>query len=316
MSVIVKTEAKQKVSALTLFEPLIIALIAGLAYFVVPYAYMRDILLFSVYTLGFDILYGLMGWLSFGQPLYLGVGAYATALFLAHVSANPFAAIAVGVLSGVLLSVLLSPLLLRYGGAYFSLLCLAFNALFEYLLIIQFGSFTGGYNGMYLPIEETPIINLSTRAGFYTFAIASLILVLYFYIFLSRSQFGVLFQAIKNNEEKVRFLGYNPFTIKLVALAASTLLSSLAGALFAVSDQFVTYDLIDPTSAIYPIIADIVGGPGVILGPIVGSIVFVGARDFISQYTAYWELILGAITLLIMFKFDGLVPLISKLRGK
>ena len=284
------------------FEVLAISGILYVAKFFLPVTFLTDVAIFSIYVLAFDLLYGYMGWLSFGHMLYLGVGAYSIALFLKFVNPNGLIGIPVALLAGAVVGLLIGPVVLRRGGAYFALVNLAFNEIVYFLLLIPLRDYTGGNDGTYFNVIRTPI-DLADGEVFFVFVLLCLFLAGLTFKYIIGSPFGFLLRAIKENEVKVAFLGYNPFRIKYVAFIISTVLSAFAGALYTLHYSYVAPSFIDPLRSAEVVIASLLGGPGTFFGAYVGAAGLIGMKDLISMYTGTWELVLGIVIIIIMYRF-------------
>ena len=170
-----------------------------------------DFMIFCIFVLAYDLLYGYMGRLSFGHMLYLGVGAYALALSGEYLSGNPFLGLLIAVGSGAAVGLILGPIIVRTTGACFALINLAFNQLGFFLALVAFSKWTGGEDGMSTSFHKIWIIDFSKKTTVFWFSLLSLILVVFLLRRLTNSLFGILLRGIKENETRVKFLGYDTF---------------------------------------------------------------------------------------------------------
>jgi branched-chain amino acid transport system permease protein len=269
-------------------------------YFFLSTSLVIDIGIYAIFVLSFDLIYGYMGWLAIGYPLYLGIGAYSTGMFLKYVNPNPFLSLLMALCSGVLVGVLVGPFVLRRRGAYFALVNAALNWFGYFLIIIPLKDFTGGRDGTWVRIETTGPLNVLSRFDFLILVLMILFILTIVYRRLLFSPFGKLLTAIKENEDRVRFLGYNDFYIKICAFAFSVAMASLAGALFVLHYWYVSPDIMMPTRALEVIAATLIGGAGTFYGAFVGSLVFIALKDYISIYLGIWEMYLGIFIIAIM----------------
>lgn len=292
----------KSISRVRAFDVLIISGILYAAKFFLPVTFLTDVAIFSIYVLAFDLLYGYMGWLSFGHMLYLGVGAYSAALFLKFVNPNGFVGVAVALLAGGAAGLIIGPVVLRRGGAYFALVNLAFNEIVYFLLLIPLRDYTGGNDGTYFNVTRSPI-DLANGEVFFVFVLVCLFVAGLAFKHIVGSPFGFLLRAIKENEVKVAFLGYNPFKTKYVAFIISTVLAAFAGALYSLHYSYVAPSFIDPLRSAEVVIASLLGGPGTLFGSYVGAAALIGMKDLISMYTGSWELVLGIAIIIIMYRF-------------
>ena len=267
-----------------------------------PLPFAIEIMIFSIYTIGCSFLLGKVGFISFGQPAYLAIGAYGTAFYLFYFGTNPLVGILVGILAGIAGSLLVGPLLVRLRGDYFALVNLALAVIIYYLMQKVLADITHGDNGLwYLTnMASTPVLDLTRPDHFFIFAfiVAAAVWVLYKY--LDDSIYGACCLAVKVNEDKLRFLGYNNYTIRLFAFVLANTTTALAGSLYAVYLGFVSPEITSPARAADPVVVTILGGAGTLYGPLIGSIVYTGMKDSVSKVIGNWELIVGFTLVFIM----------------
>ena len=268
--------------------------------------FLIEVSIYTIYVMGNNILMGYLGYTSFGQPFYLSCGAYAAAIYLAYIGGNIFAALLVAMFAGLLLSLILGPALMRLKGSYFTLinasLCAIGVFIFERLLI----DITHGNDGLWYRanMKATPIIDVRFPENFFIFVLLVLLAVHYIYIKIDKSSLGSVFLAVKSNPRKMKAIGYDVFKIRCMGYSLSVVFSALAGALFAVNFGFVNPNLGANTRAIEVLLATLIGGIGTVYGPFLGSIGFIGMKDIVSIWFSRWELIVGIITLFVLFKFN------------
>src|SRR5271169_4732799 len=190
-----------------------------------------DFIIFCVFVLGFNLLYGYMGRLSFGHMLYLGTGAYAVTLCAEHVSKNPFVAVMAGIAAGAIIGALLGPIIVRATGAAFALINLAFNQIGHFLVVVSFSKYTGGEDGMSAVFSKVGPIDFGKKNIMFALALLCLLATYYFLRRLTSAPYGILVKSIKENEVRVKFLGYNTFVYKWITFIFSTSIAALAGSL-------------------------------------------------------------------------------------
>jgi len=267
--------------------------------------FITEISIFSIYVMGCNVLYGYLGMVSFGQPFYLGVGAYSAAIYLAYLGHNPIISILLAIFIGFIVGLILGPFFVRLRGDYFALVNAATCAIglfiFEKLLI----PITRGDDGLWYRarMTATPLLDIRQPANFFFFVMLVLAAVLILFRYMDQSVLGVSFRAVKVNERKMRFLGYSAFKIKWIGFTLASMLSGLAGALYAVNFGFVNPNLGTPHRAAEVLVATLLGGSGTVYGPFFGSLAFIGIRDVVSKYIARWEFFVGVLTLIVLFKF-------------
>ena len=263
---------------------------------------MNEVVIFSVYAMGCSFLIGRVGYISFGQPAYLALGAYATAFYLFYFGTNPYVGILVGVLGGALVSLIIGPLFVRLRSDYFAMVNLALAVIVFYLMQKVLVSITQGDNGLWFMtrISSTPLLDLTIPSHFFIFALLVALAVWAFYKYLDDSIYGACCLATKVNENKLQFLGYNNFSIRLFAFVIANTTTALAGAMYAIYLGFVSPEMASPSRAADPVVVTLLGGVGTLFGPIVGAIAYTGMKDVISKYIGNWELIIGFLLVFIM----------------
>ncbi len=279
-----------------------------------------QVIMYTVYVMGNNILMGYMGLVSFGQPLYLSVGGYAAGLYLVYVGRNPLIAFSLSIVAGVIIGGLMGPVLIRLRGSYFTLVNAAFCAIgvfaFETLLI----DITNGNNGLLFRSRMLPgisFLDLRRPDNFYIFALAVLFVAMLLYRRMDRSTLGAIFKATEKNERRMKFLGYNTFNIRWLGFVLAAILSTTAGGLFAINNAMVNPSLGEQSRASEVVVATLMGGSGSLYGPFIGALSFLGIKEIISIVIKRWELLVGIMTLIIMFKFPkGIGGFISDFHQK
>jgi branched-chain amino acid transport system permease protein len=267
-----------------------------------PLPFAIEILIFSIYTMGCNFLLGRVGFISFGQPAYLAVGAYATAFYLFYFGQNPYVGLLLGILAGVAVSALVGPFFVRLRSDYFALVNLALAVIVYYLMEKVLAPITHGDNGLWFlaNIASTPVLNLGKPSQFFVFAFLVAMALWAFYKYLDDSIYGACCLATKINEDKLKFLGYSNFSIRWLAFVIANTTTALAGSLYAVYFGFVSPEFSSPHRAADPVVVTILGGVGTLYGPIVGAIAYTGMKDLISGIIVNWELLIGFLLVFIM----------------
>ena len=192
---------------------------------------------------------------------------------------------------------------MRTTGACFALINLALNQLGYFLVLVAFSHWTGGEDGMSASFKKIWIFNFSNRTIVFCFTFACLLLVVFLVRRLTNSLFGILLRGIKENETRVKFLGYDTFAIKMAAFIVSTTLSAFAGALFIINYSYVTTSFIDPLRSVEVIFACLIGGAGSVYGALAGGVGYKLISNYLPNYIQRWEMFLGVVLLLLVFKF-------------
>lgn len=262
-----------------------------------------DFMIFCIFVISFDLIYGYMGRLSFGHLLYLGTGAYCCGLFIKFVNNNPILAILMGIIAAGLLAAFLGLVVIRTTGACFALINLAFNQIGFFLVLSPLRKITNGEDGFGVHASPFGFLDFSSRATMYWFVIICLVLGFYLLKRLTSSPFGILIRSIKENETRVKFLGYNTFLYKWVTFVLAGSIAGLAGTLTALNYNYVNPNVMDVHSNVGVIFACLIGGVGSLYGAIVGGVIYMIISNYLPIYIQRWEMFLGFALLLIIFRF-------------
>ena len=287
--------------------PFVLIILVVIARYLFPskMTFLFEISTFAIYIMANDILYGYMGMVSFGQPFYLGVGAYSAALYLAHVGHNPLIAMVLAILGGLVTGALLGPAFIRLRGDYYALINAALCAMGLFMVEKVMLPITRGDDGLWYRsrMHETPLLDLRHPNDVFWFTMIILVIVLILYTWLDRSALGACFRAIKVNESKMKFLGYDTFKIRWIGYTLMCVLAALAGSLYAINYGFVNPSISEPARAAEVLVATLLGGPGSVYGPFFGTVAFLGLKDLVSAFMTRWELAVGIFTFIVCFYF-------------
>ena len=276
-----------------------------------------EVLIYALFAVGFNLMFGYAGLLPFGIAALFGVGAYGTALVINHFPGVPLLLVLLSAsLSGFLAAVIIGFFCVRLSGAYFALTTLAFQ-MFLFAVALKWRSLTRGDDGMsvirpefYLPAFGTISLRGTYSVYYFTLIIVTLA-ILACYLFL-KTPLGNSVMCVRENETRASFLGYNIFLIKLTAFSASGLLVGLAGGLFVLFQEFVATTCLDMNMGLIPVLMTIIGGSGNFFGPILGAAFYVMFQDWISSITYYWMFIMGGVFILtVLYLQGGLISLFS-----
>lgn len=254
-----------------------------------------QIVLWGLFALGFDILIGFTGLLSFGHAAFWGLGSYAAGMMLLRVSDDLIPALLVGTLVGGLGSVLLGYLTLRRRGIYFSILTLAFAEMFYYAALSMLQDWTGGDNGL-TGIPTARLFGIAMKGEAIYYLIAGVAFVgIYVARRIMRSPYGLILRAIKSNETRVSSTGLDTRRYKLMAFVISGVYAGLAGSLSAVYQTYVPTDALHWTTSGQVVMMAVIGGVGTLFGPMIGAAIVLYLANVLSGVTAQWLLIQGLI---------------------
>ncbi len=270
-----------------------------------------EIALFALVGLGYNLLLGYTGLLSFGHGLFFGCAAYCAALVQIHwFKASVFTPLALTMIFSAALGVVIGFLVLRRRGVYFSLLTLAFTAL-AFTIAFRWTEFTGGESGLRGVTRPSMLgLNLDQQLVFYYFTAAIVFAAAWGVWRIVHSPFGSVLAAIRENEQRAGFIGYPVRRYKLVAFAASATITGLGGGLFAFLKLFASADPVHPTFSGELAAMTIIGGTGSFLGPPLGALFYILFREILSGYTASWMFWFGLLFMgFILFSPSGLIGL-------
>lgn len=278
-----------------------------------------QILILSVFSLGFNLLFGYTGLLSFGQAGFFAVGAYACAKILLAVP-NLFLGLSGGVVAAGVAALALGFLSVRHTRIYFSMLTLAFGMMI-YSIAWKWRDFTGGDDGLVgvprAPLEIPGLLSLSvaTMERYYYVVVVISLLAVWAMYRVVHSPLGLTLQGIRDSESRAEFAGVPVRMYRLIAFTIAGLYAGVAGALLAPLENTVTPPIAHWSTSAEPVLATLLGGTNIFGGPIVGAFLFFMLKDIIVRYTQYWLIWLGAIVVLLVMGFRGGVASIF-VRGK
>ena len=302
--------------------------------FVLPYlgfspGLMTRILIWGLFGIGFDLLFGYTGLLSFGQAAFYGTGGFMTAYLLTNGIANILVALLAGAAAAAVAGVIIGYLTLRRSGIYFAMSTLAFGEMFFFLENSVLGQFTGGENGIAgVPSPEISLgftnIEISSGMPMYWF-----VAVFFFVGYLIarrivRSPFGAVLRAIRGNPKRAIALGHATQHYKLTVFVIAAVYAGVAGGLLGVFQGYMPPDAFAIDTSAQLIIQTVMGGVATLLGPLLGAAIWLyifNVVQGIAGIGAYWKLILGVIFVIVVtvFRFGvggALVRLFSRRRAQ
>jgi len=277
-------------------------------------------LIYSVVAVGYNILFGQGGLLSFGHAAFFGIGAYTAILLFKHFGFSLLPGILAGGISGALLGILFGFFLARLRGLPFALLTLAFNAL-VYAAAEKWRPLTGGEDGLAMKRPNLSIpglgsIDMFPTANFYYFVLIIVTLCVLYCWFFTKTPLGRLDKCMRENEERTGFIGYNTFATKFLIYVISAFFCSIAGALASSFQEFVSTANINLDKGGEILFLAFVGGRGIFWGPILGACFLTYLNDALSTLTEHWAIIQGAIFIaLVIYAPNGLAGLILSMKN-
>ena len=275
-------------------------------------------LLLGAVALSVDILLGYAGLLSLGQAAYFGLAGYICALMFLHVTQS-FWLIALTVIVVVTaFSFVFGAIAIRAKGVYFALI--TFGAAEILNKIAHNTQAIGGSDGLIgIPVPRIPLlpgvaIDLHNNMAFYYAVLAGLVLIYLGTRRVLNSAFGSVLRAIRDNADRVPYLGYNPFWYKLLAYVMAAQVAAFGGLIYPLLRGFVAPNLFSFEISTKAVVVSLVGGIGTLIGPLVGSVIITFLESVVGSYTERHLFVLGLIfVIFVMFLPDGLVGLLRRL---
>ncbi len=267
---------------------------------------------YAIALLGFNLLFGYTGLLSFGHAMFLGFGAYGAAVLAGVLGIKSFEAVLFAVmLLAALAAVPIGVLCMRYVGIFFGMLTLAFGMLF-YSFLFKFYHLTGGDSGMRVPrmniigLEFAHYNKIEFLAGpFYYYCLALLVIAAFEMWRIVHSPFGLHLKALRDNPRKAEYLGVHVHQFRLAAFVISAAYGAAGGAILGFRVGLADPELVYWTQSGQLVFMAVLGGFSNFFGPIIGALAFTLLQDQLQSLTQYWRFILGAILALIVIAFPG-----------
>jgi branched-chain amino acid transport system permease protein len=300
----------------------LIIVMALMPFFASPYVLllMLPFIGYSIALLGFNLLFGGTGLLSFGHALFLGVGAYTAAALTSKFGVRSFELLLlVAALVSGLISIVIGALCVRYTRIFFGMLTLAFGMLFHSFLFKSY-SITGGDQGM--RVLRPLLLGMEWRGGktafltgpFYYYALLLFALLGLAMWRITRSPFGLHLRAIRENAGKAAYVGVQIFRMRLAAFLISAVYGGIGGTILAITTGLADPELAYWTHSGNLVFMAVLGGSGTFAGPAIGALAFVVLQDFVMSITQYWRFVMGAVlVLLVVFMPQGLSGTIEAL---
>lgn len=276
------------------------------------------ILIWSIFAVAYNLVFGLTGLLSFGHAAFFGTGAFAFALTMrSYPDMFPLALLA-GIAAAAATAAVAGMLALRLSGIYFSLTTLAIAELIFFVTSSPLRDISGGEDGIAGILRPTLFgVPFYDDTNFYLLVLAIFMVVLAGVATFRESPFGKVLNGIRLNEIRAEQVGFNTRLSKLIAFVVSGAVSGLAGALLVCLMMFFNSQLMHWTASGDVVIMTLLGGKGTLLGPVLGVAAYELAREQISSYTVHWYGILGICFILAtLYMPDGLMGLVRAIAAR
>ncbi len=284
-----------------------------------------QILVWGLFGIGFDILYGYTGLLSFGQSAFYGTGGFVAAYLLTNnLMSSVMLALVIGTIGAAIAGIAVGIVALRRTGIYFAMITVAIAEMFFFLENNPLSAWTGGENG--LPGVPTPRFTLGhfsyhvgTGVSMYAFMAVFYFIGIVLALRIVRSPVGAIFSAIRDNPQRARAVGHAVGFYKLTAFVIAAAYAGFAGGLLGVLQGFMPPDAFTFDTSGQLVMQTAIGGGGTLFGPLLGATVWLYLRDFLQttfHLGAAWKLVLGLVfVLLVCFLRRGLIGGLRDLAG-
>jgi len=276
---------------------------------------LTEIYIFAIAAMSLDLLMGYGGLVSFGHAAFFGLGAYTTVIGAMKFGLDPWISVVLGVILSAVISFAVGAMCVRMTGVVFFMLTLAFAQLF-FSVAMKWRWITGGSDGIGGMLRPSIAgLSLGDPAVMYFVGLAAFVLSLVLLRLVINSQFGHALVGLRENEVRMRALGYPVTLIKLVAFTIAGLFAGFAGALYALYNGFVSPDSLSFGLSGTFLLMVVLGGAGSLMGPANGAGVFLLMKQIISSHTEHWLSIVGIVFICcVMFFRGGIHGLIERLR--
>jgi branched-chain amino acid transport system permease protein len=284
----------------------VVAVLVALQYVLPDYhrAVFSRVMVLAVFAMGYNLLFGYAGLLSLGHAMFFCAGLYGAGMTMSMLGWNSAAGFLAGIACGAALAFVIGLLALRTTGVAFMIVTLMFAQVL-YLTTLYFNEYTGGDQGFSLSRAARRIgpFDMADPATRYFAALVLFTAGLAVTFHLVRSPRGRVLVAIRENEDRVRMLGYDVFAAKLVAVVLSGALCAAAGAAYAILFGYVGATFATIQYSILPLLWVLLGGAATTLGPLVGTLFMYYVVDITSNYTTAYLLFVGVALILLVLYF-------------
>ncbi len=260
-----------------------------------------EALVMSLFALSFNLLFGYMGQLSFGQAAFYGLGGYAIALLMTKAQFNFWLSLLAGPLVAALFGMIVGFFCVRLRGIYFSILTLAFGQLI-FVIVFKWHNFTGGDDGIQGVFPPDP---LKSASAYYYLILVVFIASAFVLWRIVNSPFGQTLKAMRENPERTEFLGINIQRYQLITFVIAAAFAGLAGAVWVPFYRSVAPSYLFWVKSGEPVMAAILGGASTFFGPVLGMFIMTFFHAYILGFTHFWPVIMGALILIIIFLLPG-----------
>ncbi len=260
-----------------------------------------EALVMSLFALSFNLLFGYMGQLSFGQAAFYGLGGYTVAMLIMKAHFNFWLSIIAGVLVASIIGLIVGFFCVRLRGIYFAVLTLAFGQLI-FSVVFKWHKFTGGDDGIQ---GVFPPEFLKSPIAYYYFILIVFLLSAFVLWKIIHSPFGQTIISMRENSERTEFLGIHIAKYQLITFIIAAAFAGLAGAIWVPFYRSVAPSYLLWIKSGEPVMAAILGGPGLFFGPVLGMFIMTFFHSWVLGFTIYWPVVMGTLILVIIFFLPG-----------
>jgi branched-chain amino acid transport system permease protein len=281
---------------------------------------LTEALTLAIFAMSLDLIMGYAGIVSFGHAAFFGLGGYALGVTIIHIVPSVWLALIMGACISGCLALFVGVVAVRTRGIYFAILTLLFGEV-VYRIVFHIRALGGSDGLIGIPVPDLTLIffkvDMKQPVNFFYVTAVFGYLSFLFCRKLVDSPFGRVLRALRDNENRVPFLGFNVKALKIISFAISGMLAGLGGALFSLFKTFADTSQLHFLLSGKVIIMDLIGGLGTLIGPVVGAIFLTFMETFLSGYFESYHIITGAIfVLIVIFLPDGLVGLLRTVKKK
>jgi branched-chain amino acid transport system permease protein len=270
-----------------------------------PRALASEIFIFAIFAMSLDLVLGYTGLMSLGHAAFFGLGAYAVAILQTHLGLSGWIGVGAGVVAAALGAAAIGFFCVRTAGVTFLMLTLAFSQL-VFSIALKWRDLTGGSDGMAVLTQPTFLgLSLSNSLVMYFMALIFFLLVYWGLRRLINAPLGHVFVGIRENETRMLAIGYPTGAYKLLAFTIAGAVAGLAGGLYAIFNSFISPEAMYWTASGDILIMVMLGGAGTLIGPVLGSGLFLLMKNVVSSYSDHWMLIIGVVFISCVMFFPG-----------
>jgi branched-chain amino acid transport system permease protein len=288
----------------------------------------EDIIIWSLFTMGFNLAFGFTGMVSLGHGVFFGVSAFTIGILKLYWNQS-IVTIPIGIAVGTLTGFVVGYISLKRARvdvhkalriAYLVLISIAASYVTMYIFLNPLAKYSGAEMGL-LGFPNDPMgvagdlkIDLRSRVQIYLIVgVVSLVVIGWLHR-LASSPAGLIMRAVRENEIRVGFLGYNTFRFKLLVYTLTAFVASVAGALYLLRSGFISVDVFDFSFTSELVVICLLGGRNAFFGPMVGTAIFLVLKDVISSYTASWGVFLALVLIFsVLYLPGGVGPMLFSL---